>query len=122
MAGIENCQEAGLKVGLRFTINRMNMGEGPQGQILVAMHMLDEEDLATALRNQAEEKLFEIFSWQKGSFHFKKGARLRDANALYLKRSPANLIMEGVRSRLRIGEVDAFLRQAHGQSWPIGAR
>jgi 12,18-didecarboxysiroheme deacetylase len=27
MAGIENCQEAGLKVGLRFTINRMNMGE-----------------------------------------------------------------------------------------------
>jgi 12,18-didecarboxysiroheme deacetylase len=27
MEGIKNCQEAGLKVGLRFTINRMNMGE-----------------------------------------------------------------------------------------------
>ncbi|MGD9039909.1 MAG: 12,18-didecarboxysiroheme deacetylase [Desulfobacteraceae bacterium] len=27
MEGIRNCQEAGLKVGLRFTINRMNMGE-----------------------------------------------------------------------------------------------
>jgi len=93
------------------SIHRMNMGEGPQGQILVAMHMLDEEDLAAALRNQAEEKLFEIFAWQKGSFHFKKGARLRDANALYLNRSPANLIMEGVRSRLRMGEVDAFLRE-----------
>ncbi|MGD9319102.1 MAG: 12,18-didecarboxysiroheme deacetylase [Desulfobacteraceae bacterium] len=27
MKGIRNCQDAGLKVGLRFTINRMNMGE-----------------------------------------------------------------------------------------------
>jgi curved DNA-binding protein CbpA/CheY-like chemotaxis protein len=93
------------------SIHRMNMGEGPQGQILVAMHMLDEADLAAALRNQAEEKLFEIFSWRKGSFHFKKGARLRDANALFLKSSPANLIMNGVRSRLRMEDVDAFLRE-----------
>ncbi|MFP3910827.1 MAG: 12,18-didecarboxysiroheme deacetylase [Desulfobacteraceae bacterium] len=29
MAGIENCREAGLKVGLRFTINRMNVTEIP---------------------------------------------------------------------------------------------
>jgi 12,18-didecarboxysiroheme deacetylase len=28
MAGIRNCQDVGLKVGLRFTINRMNMNEG----------------------------------------------------------------------------------------------
>ena len=93
------------------SIHRMNMGEGPQGQILVAMHMLDEADLAAALRSQAEEKLFEIFSWRKGSFHFKKGARLRDANALFLKSSPANLIMNGVRSRLRMEDVDGFLRE-----------
>ncbi|MBW1680552.1 MAG: 12,18-didecarboxysiroheme deacetylase [Deltaproteobacteria bacterium] len=30
MAGIENCLEAGLKVGLRFTVNRMNAGEIPK--------------------------------------------------------------------------------------------
>ena len=30
LAGIENCQKAGLKVGLRFTINRINMDEVPQ--------------------------------------------------------------------------------------------
>ena len=30
MAGIRNCQEVGLKVGLRFTINRMNMAEVPR--------------------------------------------------------------------------------------------
>ncbi len=30
MKGIRNCQDAGLKVGLRFTINRMNVGEVSQ--------------------------------------------------------------------------------------------
>ena len=29
MAGIEHCQQAGIKVGLRFTINRMNAAEIP---------------------------------------------------------------------------------------------
>ncbi len=29
MAGIRNCQDAGLKVGLRFTINSLNMNEVP---------------------------------------------------------------------------------------------
>lgn len=29
MEGIENCQEAGIKVGLRFTINKFNVGEIP---------------------------------------------------------------------------------------------
>ncbi|MFH1491647.1 MAG: 12,18-didecarboxysiroheme deacetylase [Pseudomonadota bacterium] len=29
MAGIKNCQDAGLKVGLRFTINRLNVEEVP---------------------------------------------------------------------------------------------
>jgi 12,18-didecarboxysiroheme deacetylase len=30
MQGIRNCQEQGLKVGLRFTLNRMNVGEVPR--------------------------------------------------------------------------------------------
>jgi len=30
MSGIKNCQDAGLKVGLRFTINRLNMDEIPR--------------------------------------------------------------------------------------------
>lgn len=29
LAGIKNCQEAGLKVGLRFTLNRINVNEVP---------------------------------------------------------------------------------------------
>jgi Fe-coproporphyrin III synthase len=30
LAGIENCQAAGIKVGLRFTINKYNVGEIPE--------------------------------------------------------------------------------------------
>jgi len=30
MQGIRNCQEQGLKVGLRFTLNRMNVAEVPR--------------------------------------------------------------------------------------------
>jgi 12,18-didecarboxysiroheme deacetylase len=38
MAGIEHCQEAGIKVGLRFTINRMNAAEIPAIFDLVEEH------------------------------------------------------------------------------------
>jgi 12,18-didecarboxysiroheme deacetylase len=40
MAGIKNCQEAGLKVGLRFTINRMNRDEIPY-----ILDLLEEHDI-----------------------------------------------------------------------------
>jgi 12,18-didecarboxysiroheme deacetylase len=40
MEGIRNCQEAGLKVGLRFTINRMNMQEIP-----AIFDLLEEADI-----------------------------------------------------------------------------
>jgi radical SAM protein with 4Fe4S-binding SPASM domain len=40
MAGIENCQQAGIKVGLRFTINRMNAAEIP-----AIFDLLEERDI-----------------------------------------------------------------------------
>ena len=40
MAGIRNCQDAGLKVGLRFTINRMNVEEIPH-----IFDLLEEHDI-----------------------------------------------------------------------------
>lgn len=102
------------------SVRRVRQGQGLQGRILVAMQMLDEEALATALRRQAEEKLFELFAWTSGSFRFKRGVRLRDANALALKRSPASMILEGVRTRTPLGQVDAFLA-ARGALYPTPA-
>jgi CheY-like chemotaxis protein len=94
---------------LHESILRVKRGEGLQGQILRAMHMLDEEDLATALRNQAEEKLYEIFAWKKGSYRFHPGTRLKGGNALALRCSPAQVILRGFRERLPLETVDAFL-------------
>jgi CheY-like chemotaxis protein/DnaJ-domain-containing protein 1 len=93
-----------------------------QGEVLVAMRVLSEDRLAEALRDQADEKLFEIFGWEAGRFHFERGAQLERANVLGLGRSPANLILEGVRSRFPMGRIDRYLRQhalravVHGSS------
>ncbi len=81
-----------------------------QGEILVAMDVLSEEDVPAVLRAQAEDKLYEIFSWKSGSFHFEIGGRLQRANELPLERSPANLVLEGVRTRFPIERIEAFLR------------
>lgn len=91
------------------SVNRMRRGEGLQGEILVAMELLSEQELAKALRHQAEEKLFEIFSWESGEFRFAQGARLARANVLALERSPANVILEGIRQRTPIDVVDRWL-------------
>ncbi len=80
-----------------------------QGEILVAMDLLSEDEVASSLRLQAEEKLFEIFGWPNGSFRFESGGDLQRANELSLERSPANLILEGVRTRLPVERIDAYL-------------
>lgn len=91
------------------SIRRLKAGEGLQGEILVAMHVLAEGEVADALRAQAEEKLFEIFEWSGGGFELQIGARLEGANHLSLDRSPANVILDGVRRRFPLARVDAYL-------------
>ncbi|MGH7337053.1 MAG: response regulator, partial [Myxococcota bacterium] len=92
------------------------------GEILVAMHALSEEQVADALREQADEKFFEIFSWPNGAFQFHRGARLERPNALGLGRSPASLILIGVQSRFPLERIDAYFAThagrylAHGES------
>lgn len=92
-----------------------------QGEVLVAMEVLSEEEVAEALREQADEKLFEIFGWETGRFHFERGTKLDRANVLGLGRSPANLILEGVRSRFAIERVDRYLR-AHAKRLVVHGR
>jgi CheY-like chemotaxis protein len=91
------------------SIRRLKAGEGQQGEILVAMQVLAEDEVPAALRAQAEEKLFEIFEWSGGGFEFQIGARLEGANHLSLDRSPANVILDGVRRRFPLPRLDAFL-------------
>ncbi|MCZ6462947.1 MAG: response regulator [Proteobacteria bacterium] len=95
---------------LEESLRRLKKGEGLQGQILVAMELVTEEWIASALREQAEEKLFEIFSWRRGRFRFEIGSRLKRGNELALDDSPANLILRGIRGHVPLDRVDHYLR------------
>lgn len=93
---------------LAESLGRMKKGEGLQGQILVAMDVISEDEIATALREQAESKLYEIFEWRRGAFKLEIGSRLQRGNTLALETSPANVILEGVRRWTSGAQVDAF--------------
>ena len=95
---------------LHESVRRVKEGEGLQGQILKAMYMLDDEDLARALHQQSTEKLLEVFGWSTGSFRFQQNARIR-GEAAGLKCAPATLILEGIRGRTPIESVDGYLRE-----------
>jgi CheY-like chemotaxis protein/Flp pilus assembly protein TadD len=97
---------------LHESLTRSKRGEGLVGKILIAMHMLDEQDLALALRRQADEKLLEVFGWDSGSAKFHPNTRIKgNANTLALKRSPASLILEGVRTRMPLALIDRYLAE-----------
>lgn len=101
---------------LHESLMRSRRGEGLVGKILVAMHMLDEMDLAVALRRQADEKLLDAFAWESGHSKFHPGTRIKGtANTLALKRSPASLIMEGVRTRMPLSTIDRYLAERADQ-------
>ena len=101
----------------------VQMGGGKrQGEILVVMDVLSEAEVVEILREQADEKIFEIFSWESGSFQFERGRALSRANLLGVDRSPANLILEGVRLRFPLETIDRYFeehagdRLSHGES------
>ncbi|MBM4384373.1 MAG: response regulator [Deltaproteobacteria bacterium] len=103
---------------LHACVSRMKTSGGLIGQILLASQMLDEENLTRALRRQADEKFFELFGWRAGSFVFHQRARLKGANALYLNRSPADLLLHGVLERMPRDVIEA--RLAHrNQAVPV---
>lgn len=97
------------KAMLEESRRQMKIEDRRQGEILVAMEVLSEEDVGAALRDQADEKLFEVFSWDRGSFKFERGAKLQKGNAVGLGRSPANLILRGVRTQFPIERVDRYI-------------
>jgi len=78
---------------------RLRRGEGMQGAILIAMEVMDEDELTRALHEQSEEKLFEAFTWTEGRYRFDMGRQIERANTIALRGSPANLIREGIRRR-----------------------
>jgi DNA-binding response OmpR family regulator/tetratricopeptide (TPR) repeat protein len=96
---------------LAESVKRMQKEKRRQGEILVEMGALSPYNLSRALVEQGEAKLFEIFSWRDGQFTFKEGDAA-PKGAMRLARSPAALILEGIRrhydSARQVAVLDGF--------------
>ena len=81
---------------LAESLRQMQSSKKRQGELLVEMGALSPYNLSRALVLQMEAKLLELFSWREGKFSFKKGEAPHD-QPVRLDRSPAALILEGIR-------------------------
>jgi curved DNA-binding protein CbpA/DNA-binding response OmpR family regulator len=81
---------------LAESLRQMKASKKMQGELLVEMGAISPYNLSRALVVQMEAKLLEIFSWRDGRFAFKKGQPAHD-QPVRLERSPAALILEGIR-------------------------
>ncbi len=81
---------------LAESLRQMKTSKKRQGELLVEMGALSPYNLSRALVLQMEAKLLELFSWREGRFSFKKGEVAHD-QPVRLERSPAALILEGIR-------------------------
>jgi curved DNA-binding protein CbpA len=81
---------------LAESLRQMKTSKKRQGELLVEMGALSPYNLSRALVLQMEAKLLELFSWREGKFSFKKG-EVAHEQPVRLERSPAALILEGIR-------------------------
>ncbi len=94
---------------LEESIQRMKAGGGLQGEILVAMDVLDEEHVVAELREHALEKFFEIFSWGDGRFEIRPGVHVQRGASIGIDGHPSKLIVEGVRRHYSLRRIDRYL-------------
>jgi DNA-binding response OmpR family regulator/curved DNA-binding protein CbpA len=99
---------------LADSLHRMKETNKRQGEVLVAMGALSPFNLSRALMLQMEAKLLEIFSWTSGDFMFKKGLSRQDA-PMRLERSPAALILEGIRCHYDAERIHRVLEPLSGK-------
>lgn len=91
------------------SVQRMKSGEGLQGEILIAMEVLDEEEVTRVLREHALEKFFELFSWRDGNFQVRPRAHVGRGSSFGIDGHPSKLILEGIRRRYPLRQIDRYL-------------
>lgn len=107
---------------LQESLRRMKAESRQQGELLVEMGVLSPYNLSRALVEQLEAKLFEVFAWPDGQYMFKQGEvaggnapGLALGLALRIDRSPASLILEGIRRHYTPERQDAVLESYEGK-------
>lgn len=81
------------------TLETMRRTGKQQGRLLVEMGLISEGNLRYGLETQIREKLFDIFTWTEGRYHFKEEPLDRDLG-VQLHLSSASLIVSGILERL----------------------
>lgn len=99
---------------LAESLRQMQTSKKRQGELLVEMGALSPYNLSRALVLQMEAKLLELFSWREGKFSFKKGEVPHD-QPVRLERSPAALILEGIRRHYDAERMHVVLAPYVGQ-------
>lgn len=99
---------------LAESLRQMKESKKRQGELLVEMGALSPYGLSRALVLQMEAKLLELFSWREGRFSFKKGEAPHE-QPVRLERSPAALILEGIRRYYDAERTHAVLAPFVGQ-------
>lgn len=95
-------------------LEQRRKGGGRIGQILISQGMLTEGELASVLKVQVSEVIFDTFSWHQGLFAFWDRVQ-PPASAVTLEMELQNLLMEGVRridARSRLAEIFPDVNQA----------
>ncbi len=99
---------------LAESLRQMKASKKMQGELLVEMGAISPYNLSRALVAQMEAKLLEVFSWRDGRFAFKKGQPAHD-QPVRLERSPAALILEGIRRSYDAERMHLVLEPYTGQ-------
>jgi len=91
------------------SVKRMRAGQGMQGEILVAMDVLDEDSLVDALRAHGLEKFFELFGWRDGRYAIRPRVHVQRGSSIGIEGHPARLVVEGIRRAFPIKQIDRWL-------------
>jgi hypothetical protein len=78
------------------------------GVVLVERGLIASRELFPLVRHHYEMLIFDSFAWREGEFRFEEGERSRGERIL-LDVPGAALIVEGLRSRARLEDVDALV-------------
>ena len=89
---------------LEESLLRVRDGDGRQGGILIAMGAITPRQLRDALELQQREKLFDLFAWPGGAYHFSE-AMEPPPETVTLEMGLAEMLYRGIRERIPLPRV-----------------
>jgi CheY-like chemotaxis protein len=84
---------------LEESVGRMRRGEGRQGAVLLSMGAITPHQLRDALEDQLRVKLFDLFAWNDGAYHFLEHEKA-PPETVTLEMSLPDIVVKGVVHRI----------------------